>query len=236
MILKCIIIDDEKIAREALKKLLVEFEPKIEILAESNGIPDAIPKIKSLSPNLVFLDLEMADSYGFDLFDCGLSTDFEVVITSAFNDQSMEAINYGAADYIVKPVTLHSLKRAITRVKKILAPLESGKMVLFPTFDGIQLIPSYQIIRLEADRNYCWVFGSFGKEFCLSKNLGQFEPILEKYGFLRVHHSHMVSIYQIKAINKAEGVLEMKDGKLIPISREKRKRLGELIDQYQFED
>ena len=231
MKIQCFIIDDEPGARFFLRNLLEKMPEELEILGEASGLSEAGPLLKSLKPNLVFLDLEMVNSHGFDLFEGDERPPFEVVITSAHSNQALEAFRFGVADYLVKPLTTPLLLRAIMRVRKILAPMENSKMVTFHTQEGMQAIPSFKIVRFEADRNYSWVHGTFGKSLCISKNLGFYEPQLENCGFFRVHHSHLISIFQIHKINRSESTVLMSDGHLVPISREKKKRLLELVEQ-----
>jgi two-component system LytT family response regulator len=231
MKIRCFIIDDEAGARFILRNLLKNFPEETEIVGEASGLPEAMPLLEKTKPDLVFLDLEMVNSHGFDLFETENRPDYEVVITSAHDNQALDAFRFGVADYLVKPLSSDLLKRALGRVRKIFAPMESSRMITFHTMEGSQIIPSYQLIRLEADRNYTWVIGTFGKPFCVSKNLGFFESQLESCGFFRVHHSHLISIFQIYRINRSEGTVEMKDGQTVPVSREKKKRLTEMLEQ-----
>lgn len=231
MKIRSFIIDDESGARFILRSLLSNLSDEAEIIGEAASLREALPLLEELKPDLVFLDLEMVSSHGFELFEGKNRPDFEVVITSAHSDQALDAFGFGVADYLVKPLNGELLKRALARVRKIIAPMETSRMLSFHTMEGTQVIPSYQIIRLEADRNYSWVIGTFGKPLCVSKNLGFFESQLESCGFFRVHHSHLISLFQIHKLNRSDGIVEMKDGHLIPISREKKKRLAELIDQ-----
>lgn len=231
MKIRCFIIDDEAGARFVLRNLLENMPEDVEITGEAPGLSEARPLLKELKPDVVFLDLEMVSSHGFQLFEGNQHLDFEVVITSAHANQALDAFGFGVADYLVKPLSAQLLQRAIARVRKIIAPLENSRMITFNSLEGTQVIPSYQIARLEADRNYSWVIGTFGKPLCVSKNLGHFESQLESCGFFRVHHSHLISLFHIHRINKGEGMVEMKDGHLIPVSREKKKRLSELLEQ-----
>jgi two-component system LytT family response regulator len=230
MKIQCFIIDDEPGARFILRKLIEKLPEEIEIVGEAPGLSEAKSLLSSLKPNLVFLDLEMMGSHGFEIFEAGTRPEFEVVITSAHADQALDAFGFGVADYLVKPLNSQLLSRAIQRVRKILAPMENSKMITFNTMEGTQIIPSYQIIRLEADRNYSWVHGTFGKPLCISRNLGSFEAQLLTCGFFRVHHSHLISLHHIQKINRSEGLVEMKDAQIIPVSREKKKRLIELLE------
>lgn len=230
MKISCFIIDDEPGARFILRQLLEKLPDDVEIAGEASSLVEARPLLTSVRPNLVFLDLEMIGSHGFELFENGTRPEFEVVITSAHADQALDAFGFGVADYLVKPLSTQLLSRAILRVRKILAPMENSRMITFHTMEGTQIIPSYQIERLEADRNYSWVHGSFGKPLCISKNLGSFETQLQECGFFRVHHSHLISLHHVYKLNRSDGLLEMKDGQLIPVSREKKKRLLELLE------
>lgn len=231
MKIQCFIIDDEPGARFILRNLLQGMNDDLDIVGEAPGLMEARPLLKALKPNLVFLDLEMMGSHGFEIFDSGEMPGFEVVITTAHAEQALDAFGFGVADYLIKPLTSELLARAVSRVRRILAPMENSRMITFHSMEGTRIIPSYQIVRMEADRNYTWVHGNFGKPLCVSKNLGSFETQLQECGFFRVHHSHLVSLYQIHKLNRSEGFVEMKDGKLIPVSREKKKGLVQLLGQ-----
>ena len=143
MKIQCFIIDDETGARFILRNLLEKMADEVEIVGEAPGLTEARPLLKALKPNLVFLDLEMLGSHGFEIFEGNVRPEFEVVITTAHADQALDAFGFGVADYLVKPLSSDLLSRALTRVRRILAPMENSRMITFHTNDGSQVIPSF---------------------------------------------------------------------------------------------
>jgi two-component system LytT family response regulator len=236
MALKCIIVDDEEGARFAIRVLLENFTDQVQLVGEAEGIPEAVKLLKKCRPRLVFLDLEMVNSSGFDIFRSAERHDFEVIVTSSYPGLALDAFKYGVADYLVKPLTSPMLARAIGRVKQILAPYDTAQMVALQTTDGTRVLPSQKIFRLESDRNYTWVYGDFGEKILSSKHLGHFESQLDSCGFVRIHHSHLVSIYQIVRLDKTEFVVELKNGDILPISRDRKKNLVEKLRWLTGED
>jgi two-component system, LytTR family, response regulator len=229
MTLKCIIVDDEEGARFAIRVLLQNFTNLVEVVGEAEGIPEALTLLKKFKPKLVFLDLEMVNSSGFEIFRSPDKHDFEVIVTSSYQNMALDAFKYGVADYLVKPLTSTMLERAIRRVMHILAPYNTAQMVTLQTSNGTRILSSQKIFRLESDRNYTWLFGDFGDKILSSKNLGHFETLLENCGFIRIHHSHLVSAYQIVRLDKTGFVVELKNGEILPISRDRKKQLLEKL-------
>lgn len=231
MRLRCFIVDDEPGARLALRDLITRYDSASEVVGEASDIPGARQQLAVLKPHLVFLDLEMTGSSGFEILRESGKPPYEIVITSAFSDRALEAFRHGVADYLVKPVDSVTLNRAFTRVRRILKPIENSVLISVPTSEGDKLLQTHEISRFMADRNYTWIFGSFGKPVCVSRNLGHFEELTRDAGFVRIHHSHLVSLFQIIRVNLKEGIVEMQDGELIPVSREKRKNLYEILEK-----
>ena len=230
MILKCIIVDDEPNARLLLKGLIETFFfADLEVIGEADGLQELINLLKTRKPDVVFLDLEMKGSFGFDLFSTLEKREFEVVITSAHAQYALKAFEFGIADYLVKPISPSVLKRSIERVSQIVTK-QKEPQILLHTQEGQLPVVISKIIRIEAERNYSRVIGTFGKPIFISKNLGHFESALKDHDFIRVHHSHLVSKGHIFRVLKAENFIEMSNGHLIPFSREKRKKLTILGD------
>jgi two-component system LytT family response regulator len=229
MKLKCIIVDDEPHARKLLLGLTKKYGNHLaEIIGEAEGIPGLMELLHTLKPDLVFLDLEMGSGFGFDLFSKIENQTFDVIITSAHPQYALKAFEFGIADYLIKPISPSVFVRGLERVIKI-QKKDEDKLIQINTADGQANILASKIYRIEADRNYSWVHGSFGSSIFTSKNLGYFESQLASSGFFRVHHSHLVSIKKIVKIIKVDGNLEMEDGTIIPVSREKGKNLSAIL-------
>jgi two-component system LytT family response regulator len=234
--LKCFIIDDDVNDREHLRNLLGRAFKDVDLVGESGSLPEAKPLLEIHRPHMVFLDLHIGKNLGFELFANGAKPDFEVVITSGYKEYALEAFRFGVLDYLVKPLGSVEVHRALSRARRAVSPSNASTVITFQTSEGSRVILANQIYRMEADRNYTVVHGIFGASFYISKNLGYFESLLEKNRFFRVHHSHLVSLYHIAQVHKSDGSLETRDGKIIPVSREKKKRLLELLDLIQREE
>jgi len=232
MILKSLIVDDEPEARFTTRTLIQKFAGDIEIIGEVSDIDQARTFLKIKKTDLVFLDLQLVGAFGYDLLQNPEVRDFKVIITSAHIERAVDAFKYDVVDYLVKPFTGDQLNKAIAKVKKALLPVESFKLISFQTREGTQIVPSNQVVRLEAEGSYTRVhFGMERPAFLISKNLGQMELLLEKDGFCRVHNSHLVSVPQVLRFNMTESFIEMKDGHLIPVSRDRKKRFVELFGE-----
>ena len=239
--IKAILVDDEPRARESLRVILQRFFPEVNILGEAAGVTEAYKLIKSTSPNTVFLDIKMPDGSGFDLLKKFDKIDFKVVFVTAFEEHALEAIKFSAFDYILKPINTNELRSAIemledtlgddddlnVKLNAIFSNLEATslakKKIVLKTSDSIHLVPIQNIVRCEADCNYTWVHFDIQPKILISKPLKHFEELLNEYGFIRVHQSHLVNVNHIIRIDKVDGgVLVFADNAKIPISTRKR--------------
>ncbi len=113
MAIKVIVIDDEKGARESLHNLIDKYCPQIEVAAKASNIDEAFKLINELSPQLIFLDIEMPNGNGFDLLQKFDSINFDVIFTTAYDHYAIKAIKYSAIDYLLKPIDINDLKNAV---------------------------------------------------------------------------------------------------------------------------
>ncbi len=114
--MKAIIIDDERLARNELKKLLQEF-PEVDVIAEAANANEGIDKIESLSPDLIFLDIQMPGKTGFDMLT-ELERAPHVIFVTAYDEHALKAFEVNALDYLMKPVEPKRLADALTKVKQ----------------------------------------------------------------------------------------------------------------------
>ena len=125
--IKAIIIDDESRARDLLLKLLEqEFSDRVKVLDSIGDIPAAIKAIKTLQPDVVFLDIQMREGSGFDILKQINNIDFEVVFVTAHNEYAIKAIEFSALGYIMKPLRVNELKTAINKLETHLSRLKNG--------------------------------------------------------------------------------------------------------------
>lgn len=240
--LRGLIIDDEVDNRTNLGLLLKQYCPNVTILGEADGVKSGYEQILQLKPNLVFLDIEMQDGTGFDLLAAFNKVDFQIVFTTAYHQYAIQAIKANALDYLLKPIDILELGKAVERaevalsqdrlpgVDQLLSKMQAeaqlpGRLPLH-TNDELFLVEIPTIIRLEGDSNYTHVKLADGTSHLASKTLKFFQPQLEAHNFIRVHQSHLVNLAHVKRYHKRDGgYLVMSDGSEIGIARQRKEEV-----------
>lgn len=238
MPLKVIIIDDEQDAVDSLELMLTEYCSEVTIIGKAYSVIDAVKEIQSKNPDLVFLDVEMPHGTGFDVLDVILKRTFEVIFVTAYNEYAIKALKAAAIDYILKPMDIDELIIAVNKVKNKLnekqpdssekfvsaeTPINQlPKKISIHTSEGLEFVDTADIVRIEADGSYSSIFLNNNKKIFCSKNLKEFQNILNKEIFFRAHHSHLINLYQVKRYLRNEGMIEMTDGSNISLSRRNR--------------
>jgi len=234
--IRTILIDDEKMAIESLEILLTEFCENIEIIGTANSIEDGISEIKSKNPDLVFLDIEMPYGTGFDLLSHFKKINFQLIFVTAYNQYAIQAIKCNALDYILKPVDIDELKKAVKkvdlstrnneRIEELIENVKNSKpltKIALADDGGYTLVDIASIIRCEASVNYTIFHIENSKTLTISKTLKDFEELLPRDKFVRVHQSHLVNLEKVHKYYKTDGgYLLMNDNSTVSISRRKR--------------
>jgi two-component system LytT family response regulator len=223
--MKTLIVDDEKNARLALRGILEENFPEIEITGEAFDMPSAVKMIRKLQPELIFLDISMPGYSGLELFKFFDKEDinFKVVFVTAHSEYAINAFELSAVDYILKPIQIPALERAISKVNQnsygtietLQSHYEDGKSkkLALQTGEGIVFLEFDQIIYLKADGSYTHFITDHQPKITVSKRLADFEK-LEKMGtFLRIHRSHIINYNRITKIIKQDGGFVIMDNK-----------------------
>ncbi len=236
MVIKTVLIDDEAWAIEALQKDLLELFPsEIKILGSTNNAREAIFMIKELMPDIVFLDIDLGNSSGFDVLE-ELET-FQkrpnVIFVTAFNQFAIKAIKKRALDYLLKPIDKDELKQTIeyyinTQLNKDSQTITSSNDVLvLNTQEKIHFCPYSDIIRCQAERNYTRFFIQNSNPILVSKTIGDFEDILiPQKGFIRPHKAHIINTKFIDSYLKRDGGgILMKDQTIVPLALNKKDQL-----------
>lgn len=231
--IKTILIDDMPLAIESLKADLLEYHNnEIEIVATAGGVMEAAKVIKKLRPELLFLDIHMGDGDGFDLLEIIEQGNIAVVFTTASKDFAIQAFQFSAVDYLLKPIDPELLKQSISKVKAFLNKSEDERSIDYisiSTHDEIRRINVNDILRLEAMGNYTQFFLDDGSKILVTKTLKDYDEALGA-DFIRVHQSHLVNLKHIKAYIKTEGgYIEMKDESHVPVSVRKKPMVMQLL-------
>lgn len=244
--IKAVIIDDLREARENLKKDLADYCPEIEIIGEADSVVSGSKLLKSTSANLVFLDIQLGDGSGFDILEIIGEVNFNVIFTTASDAYALKAFKFSAIDYLLKPIDPDDLTAAVNKLKqskKTAAAsldllLEHSKQAYKPmkrlalnTLDKIHVVNISDILRCEADVNYTTFHFTDKSKLLVTKTLKEFEEMLQDHQFLRVHQSHLVNTNCIREFVKGDGgYLLMNDGSSVPVSTRKRNSVVEALN------
>lgn len=246
--MKTLIIDNEPHLRQGLRELLLAFCTGISLIDEAAGVKDGIGKINSFHPDIVFLDVEMDDGTGFDLLKQLPEHHFQLIFITAHNKYAIEAFRFSAIDYLLKPVDPVALRESVERAEKnirskdinsqvqILLQQFSGsnheKRIVLKDLEKIYFIKVADIFYCEADGTYTKFFIQNHDTVLVSKNLKEYESLLEPLGFIRTHHSFLVNPQKIQAYDKTDGgVLVLDEGHKVPISQRKKDMVLAILEK-----
>jgi two-component system LytT family response regulator len=238
--IRTILVDDEIDSIRVLRRLLENYCPQVSIVGTAGGVETALPLIRETRPDLVLLDIEMAQGNAFDLLNQLQPIDFKVIFVTAFDNYAVRAFKYSAVDYLLKPVDIDDLRAAISRVEK--KPdehtvVQQMKMLLdnvgalnlpqqkmaIPTITGLIFITVQDIIRFEAKGNYTSIYLSKGESIMATRTIKDYEDILPETIFCRIHNSHIINLSRIKKYQKGRGgSVEMEDGSTIEVASRRR--------------
>jgi len=245
--IKAILIDDIEQARITLKKDLDTYAKDVQIIAEAGGVIEGARLLKTLQPDVLFLDIQMQDGSGFDLLDILPAIPFKIIFITASDAHAIKAFRYAAIDYLLKPVDPDELIAALDKIRNG-SPDENDKYKLLNeslknnhkaqtklalhTQEKIHVVDIDDIIRCESNINYTEFFFKDGKKLLVTKTLKEFEDLLTDHGFFRVHQSHLVNTKFIKEFVKADGgSILMANGSIIPVSTRKRAQVVEMLER-----
>jgi two-component system, LytTR family, response regulator len=252
--IKAVIVEDEDKSRRFLINLLNMYCPNIKVTGSAKSVITATNLINTEKPELIFLDIILEDSNGFELLKNLNERNFEVIFTTAHNEYAINAIKFSALDYLVKPINIEELQSAVEKAElkirekeknKINIPLEnlienqrnvnsSTHKIGLQSTGGIKFVPVSDIYYLGAEGNYTYV--CLEKEKILvTKTLKNFEELLLDYKFFRPHRSFLINLNHISeydnslTIDGSGGQIILKNLVKIPVSRDKKKELLEII-------
>ena len=246
---KAIIIDDEVKARRLMQTLIEENCPDIVIVAQAEDVPSGVKAIHQHQPDIVFSDIDMPVYNGFQLLDFVDKTDFELIYCTAHNDFALKAFEVSAVDYLVKPIQISLLVKAVEKairlrnttstITKRLDTLKENlkdnalKKIALPVADGLRFVLLQDIIYLEAEGAYTHVVLNDNSKLLISKKIKDFETILsDNNNFYRTHRSFLINTDAIKQYKKSDGgSIVMTNNTSVPIARERKDDFQILIDK-----
>jgi two-component system LytT family response regulator len=244
--IKAVIVDDEELARHLLREYL-RGEPDIEIVAECGNGFEGVRAANELSPNLMFLDVQMPKLDGFEVLDL-IDREIAVIFVTAYDQYAMKAFDAAAVDYLLKPFSQDRFRAALDRARRRLAekqkmpePAELKAAATAPgqfahrivVKDGarIHIIPVEKLDYAEAQDDYV-ALHSEKKSWLKQLSMAGLEASLDPARFVRVHRSYLLNVEKIVKIEpytKDTKLAVLADGAQIPISRSGYARLKELM-------
>jgi two-component system LytT family response regulator len=236
--LNAIIVDDERLARVNLRKLLAPH-PEIKIAGEANSCENALELINLHNPELIFLDIQLSGETGFDLLEV-INNSIKIIFVTAFDEYAIRAFEVNAIDYLLKPVNPERLKIAIERVIKR-EKVQEREAKSYEYSDSIyvrmsnyasRFIKISSITIIEPVGNYSRIITSEGKHCLVLKTLKQWQEELPDTNFVRIHRSSIVNIEHVDRIEKKSNSPQKAFIKNIPepleVSRRYAKKLKDL--------
>lgn len=243
----CLIIDDEKLARDLLREYL-ETMDGIDLLDECSKGSEAVEKINKLKPDLIFLDVQMPGMTGFDVLD---EIDHEpyVIFITAYDQYAIKAFEKNAVDYLLKPLDEERFKNAVARALKR-KKMEEGDLenllgsmrqvnhkgsydshIFVQKSEKLFNLPVEEIIHLEASGDYT-IISTKNDQFVSSSGIGRLEELMNPDIFIRVHRSTIVNVNYMKEIERHFNggmVVKMQSGKSFPVSRTYAKQIRKRV-------
>ena len=242
-----VLIDDIPQALDLLRNDLENHCPDVEIIGEAKSVVEGAKLLRSVSPDVVFLDIELQDGSGFDILEILGDISFKIIFTTASDAHAIKAFRFSAIDYLLKPIDPEELKEAVDKLSQnipdskeridllldVVKDKRGPKKMALYTLEKIQVVEIAEIIRCESSGNYTTFYFTDGTNLLVTKTLKEFDKMLQDQGFVRVHQSHLVNVNEIREYAKTEGgYLVMKDGSRVPVSIRKKplviKMLGDL--------
>ena len=245
--LRILIIDDEVAAGNILKLLIERFIPLEKEVRYCDNPEEGLTLLQTYQPTLLMLDIEMPQMNGFDFLNRAIGGDFDVIFTTAFDRYAIKAIRFSALDYLLKPIDSIELQSAINRhiikqqtrqpqqqllVNNLITNLQQKKPENFKlalsTTEGVSFFDPAHIMYCEGENNYTRFVFIHHKPILISKTLAEYEDMLGEHHFIRIHKSYLINKKYVVKVDK-EGIVTMKDGKVLMISRRRKDTVMSLL-------
>lgn len=241
-----IIIEDMPQAAAALQNDLAEYCPGVSVIGVAGSIVGAAKLLGQVVPDIIFLDILLGDGTGFDLLEIFPQLPSKVIFVTASDEYALRAFRYAAVDYLLKPVDPAQLQDAIRRAgtqrsgasesikllkEAIRRPDVLPSRISLSSHERIAVVEIDRIVRCESDGNNTWFILANGEKIFVTRTLKQFEQLLERHGFLRVHQSHLLNAAYIhEYVKKDGGYLKLKNGEIVPVSLRKKAAVVEYLE------
>ncbi len=243
-----IIVDDEGKNVKLLDHFIQKYCPQINIVGTALTNEEAVEKIDALKPHLIFMDIVLDEGTAFDVLDKINHSQYKLIFITSYSEYAVRAFKHNAIDYILKPVSIEDLILAVNKayedierewftskeqIFNLTGTIENRapfRFIAVPSMDKIEFVKIEDILYLNSDGRYTIFYLSNGNKIMASKNLGEFENIIDKTQFFRIHNSYIVNLQHIKKINKTDGsYCEMSNNESLPIAKRRQESLNKFL-------
>ena len=240
---KTLIVEDDVVNVELLTLLLNKYCHNIDIIGSAKSSIDFIDMLLRLKPDILLLDIDLGEEKNtLEILNELGEINCQIIITSSHKEYALKAINqYHVAGYIVKPINVTSLTKAIhaaensvlqkRALQKNSNEIEITQNIIgIPTATSIDLIDIENILYLEADGKYTVFHMVKGAQKIVSKNIGFYEKLLPNHFFFRIHHKYIVNLKKVTTISRSDGnYCMLSNGKSLSIANRRRDKLRKLL-------
>ena len=237
--MKALIIDDERLARTELKRLLTPFKD-VKVVGEAVNADDAFNKIQELKPDLLFLDIQMPGKSGFEMLE-ELDSVPTVIFVTAYDEYALKAFEFNALDYLLKPIEPKRLEETVNKLiekKRKKAAIEEDKNILTGNDqvfvkDGEKcwFVKLASVRLFESEGNYVRIYFDDNKPLIL-RTLNYLDERLESKTFFRANRKHIVNLKWINSIEpwlNGGLLVKLKDGQKVEVSRRQAIKFKDML-------
>ncbi len=237
--MKALIIDDERLARTELKRLLSPFK-EINVVGEAVNADDALEKIQELKPDLLFLDIQMPGKTGFDMLE-ELDSVPTVIFVTAYDEYALKAFEYNALDYLLKPIEPKRLEETVNKLiekkrKKTISELDKdflseSDQVFVKDGEKCWFVKLENVRLFESEGNYVRIYFGENKPLIL-RTLNYLDERLDDKTFFRANRKHIVNLKWIASIEpwlNGGLLVKLKDGQKVEVSRRQAIKFKDML-------
>jgi two-component system LytT family response regulator len=247
MSIPTVIIEDEEKSVLVIKNLTQQFAMELELTGTAGSVGQSVELIERQSPQLIFLDVQIADGSGFDVLRKFADRSFEVIFITAHNQYAVEAFRFAATDYLLKPIGIpefiEAVKRACTRIREksghqridvlldnFLQQGRQDRKICIPTSGGHEFIDLKDIVWCGSEGCYTIFHLANNSKVISSRNLGSYAELLCANNFYRIHHTTIINLSFIKSCVKGKSpYVVMTNGAKLEISQ---RRKNDFLDYF----
>lgn len=248
--IKAIIVEDERLASEALEDLIRLVSSRVKVICSVESVSGAIESIQKHRPPLIFMDIQLGDEKSFKVLEDLPDRSCEVIFVTAYNTYAIEAFQFSAVDYLLKPINPDRLEEAIERaVKRIDEGKEVSKLdvlvenlkstdrkpkkIVLSTLEFVHFVDIQTIVKCHSSINYTTFHLTDGKEILVSKTLKEYDEQLSPHGFFRTHKSWLINMSFVKGYNRKEGGgVMLEDGSEVPVSLARKEEFMDALKSF----